>query len=902
MNAHTPFDANQDWTNPYCRNSSNDPMVDALLGNAYHVVRTVYCNLGNLKLIYDFLNKYGMVLGVQSETELKAMPTSASYVRLYGFDNTLKRVVTDYLYVEGDRTGVIPDDPSATGSWILVATSNSDSGEDDGEGKATPPYIPYSYNNGSAIGGETSIPVPAGTVGVPMTVINGYTNLVGYGFTYDASSLTVTLSQPLEPGDEVHLFLTGTPAVPDNPNVSDWVQINWLYNGGYASGGEQVIAIPYTFESVPAIYKNGERYYAGLANKSYAVDASNQRILLTEPLATNDRLIVTIGGESETLIMSDRTIQEVARSANVKDTEIILSTNTTQYLNDKKVIYDVVAQKIYGLPTLPTNVYINSVSNGQLTYSPGNITVDLNPVPGPGIDAANTLRADLASRDLELGDNLLTVKQPFTGSVARTQHSKNTDHVSIKDFGAVGDGVTDDTAAIKAAFAYAATKGKGCTIDIPDGTYLLKEEIVADGDNVQIYLNSVNSGGCSFVWSADSTSQGLRLGTVTPISRFSIYGLTFVTHKVTTAPAVTAVFDRSAPKSLIFQDVSAYGGAVGGTAADGYWGGGLCRAKDPVYPIYEHCYFFGIGGPEAVDKSNLIPSGFLIESTNGVFFNNFRNCFVNNVNNAIWFRTLSTPGIEGSFIESCNFNGVNTGVRYEGYDSGNNGYFPPQLFINNSQIEYLQRAVSVHKAGKVSIRGNLFYADPLNDVALTHVLLEDVESAIITDNYMETRPVHTQCDGVYVAGASQNIQVYNNHIKIPTGKYAVVFGGSSSNCSQSNNLVLGGKEYANTSTNKATNTAENYVINGERSTVLPDGSIMKSGSRVVTLGANGSFTVDWVSPFPNGINTCLPHNGDSDASTGAVTPTVFNVTGMTGVVAGGTSGSSARINYMAVGF
>lgn len=391
MNAHTPFDANQDWSNPYCQNSSNDPMVDALLGNAYHVVRTVYCNLGNLKLIYDFLNKYGMVLGVQSETELKAMPTRASYVRLYGFDNTNKRVVTDYLYVDGDRTGVIPDDPSATGSWILVATSNSDSGGDDGEGKASPPYIPYSYNNGSAIGGETTIPVPAGTVGVPMIVIDGYTNLVGYGFTYDASTLTVSLAQPLEPGDEVHLFLTGTPAVPNNPNVSDWVQINWLYNGGYASGGEQVIAIPYTFESVPAIYKNGERYYAGLADKSYAVDAANQRIILTEPLETNDRLIITIGGESTTLVMSDRTVQEVARSTNVKDSEVILSSNTSQYLNGMKVVYDVVSQKSYGLPSLPTNVYINKVENGQLTYSPGNTTVDLLPVPDSGKEVKDLL-------------------------------------------------------------------------------------------------------------------------------------------------------------------------------------------------------------------------------------------------------------------------------------------------------------------------------------------------------------------------------------------------------------------------------------------------------------------------------------------------------------------------------
>mgnify|MGYP005947449495 CR=1 FL=1 len=478
MNAHTPFDANQDWTNPYCQNSSNDPMVDALLGNAYHVVRTVYCNLGNLKPIYDFLNKYGMVLGVQSETELKAMPTSASYVRLYGFDNTLKRVVTDYLYVEGDCTGVIPDDPSATGSWILVATSNSDSGGDDGEGKASPPYIPYSYNNGSAIGGETTIPVPAGTVGVPMIVIDGYTNLVGYGFTYDASSLTVTLAQPLEPGDEVHLFLTGTPAVPDNPNVSDWVQINWLYNGGYASGGEQVIAIPYTFESVPAIYKNGERYYAGLADKSYAVDAANQRILLTEPLATNDRLIVQIGGESTTFIMSDRTVQEVARSTNVHENEVILSTNTTQYLNDMKVVYDEVAQKSYWLPTLPTNVYIHTVSNGKLTYAPGNIVVDLIEFV-TGAD----LIADTGS------DHVKTKLAGITSSVARTLTSKLRDSVSVLDFGAVGDGTTDDTAAINAALS----SGFKHVYLVAGKTYVVKNGLtVPDGVTFDGYGAKIN--------------------------------------------------------------------------------------------------------------------------------------------------------------------------------------------------------------------------------------------------------------------------------------------------------------------------------------------------------------------------------------------------------------------------
>lgn len=456
MNAHTPFDAKKDWSNPYCQNSSNDPMVDALLGNAYHVVRTVYCNLGNLKLLYDFLNQYGMVIGVQSEAELKALTSDAKYARIYGFSRAGDRQVTDYLYVEGDRTGILPDDTTATGSWITVATSGSaGGGTSSGEGA----YIPWVYSNGSAAGGETTINVPDGTVGVPFIIVNGDMQYVGRGFEFNVDNLSVTLAQPLEEGDEVVFLLTGVPAVPDNPNVSDWIQINWLYNGGYASGGEQVIQIPYTFQSVPAIYKNGARYYAGMTENSYTVDAANQRILLTEPLTTNDRLIVTIGGESETLIMTDRTIQEVARSANVKDTEIILSTNTAQYLNDKKVIYDVVEQKIYGLPSLPTNIYIGSVSKGQLTYSPGNITVDLLPVSNEYTDA---LRSDLAA---ETGSELVTYKSALSGAIARNIHERLSDYVSVKDFGAIGDGVADDGPAINAAFL-AAKK-----VFFPVGTY-----------------------------------------------------------------------------------------------------------------------------------------------------------------------------------------------------------------------------------------------------------------------------------------------------------------------------------------------------------------------------------------------------------------------------------------------
>ncbi|HBV2907675.1 phage tailspike protein [Citrobacter freundii] len=49
-------------------------------------------------------------------------------------------------------------------------------------------------------------------------------------------------------------------------------------------------------------------------------------------------------------------------------------------------------------------------------------------------------KQQLASGADGLGDALVAVKQPYTGSVVRTQHDKNADFISAKDFGATGDG------------------------------------------------------------------------------------------------------------------------------------------------------------------------------------------------------------------------------------------------------------------------------------------------------------------------------------------------------------------------------------------------------------------------------------------------------------------------------
>ena len=136
--------------------------------------------------------------------------------------------------------------------------------------------------------------------------------------------------------------------------------------------------------------------------------------------------------------------------------------------------------------------YAAGTTTPQSTYTSANgATPHANPiildaagrVPGGEIWLTNGLQYKFlikTSADVQIGsyDNIFGVNSvdaeqinytpPFTNSVATNVEAKLAQTVSVADFGAVGDGVTDDSAAIQAAINFAASNGSR-TVFFPKG-------------------------------------------------------------------------------------------------------------------------------------------------------------------------------------------------------------------------------------------------------------------------------------------------------------------------------------------------------------------------------------------------------------------------------------------------
>lgn len=131
------------------------------------------------------------------------------------------------------------------------------------------------------------------------------------------------------------------------------------------------------------------------------------------------------------------------------------------------------------------SIFIDGVYQQKATYTVSGTNIVFSEAPPLGTDNIEII----VISSLPIGSttaDLVGYTPAGTGAVLTTVQAKLRESVSVKDFGAVGDGVTDDTAAIQTAIS----QSYGRKLFFPAGTYIVKSqyggllagEIVAGGN------------------------------------------------------------------------------------------------------------------------------------------------------------------------------------------------------------------------------------------------------------------------------------------------------------------------------------------------------------------------------------------------------------------------------------
>jgi len=118
--------------------------------------------------------------------------------------------------------------------------------------------------------------------------------------------------------------------------------------------------------------------------------------------------------------------------------------------------------------------------------------------------------------------------QGSTGAVNRPINLKLGEFISVKDFGAVGDGTTNDAAAFTAAFAAIVATGKKGVVYVPAGTYKINSSLSVDisfisiwGESATLNFSSLTSGAALVI---NSTVSPPYANAITSISGLQLIG------------------------------------------------------------------------------------------------------------------------------------------------------------------------------------------------------------------------------------------------------------------------------------------------------------------------------------------------------------------------------------------
>jgi hypothetical protein len=208
-------------------------------------------------------------------------------------------------------------------------------------------------------------------------------------------------------------------------------------------------------------------------------------------------------------------------------------------------------------------VFVGGIYQQRDTYTIAGTTLTFTAAPVAGtdnIEVVNFLTTAIGTTD----SSLVTFVPAGTGATTRTAQAKMRDVVSVKDFGAVGDGVADDTAAIQAAIT-ATNPTSGGGVYLPSGTYKVTSTINVANQRVTICGDGVSTN-ILFVPTSDDVCFNFDAGSVLLV-QCAMQDICFYSTDTTYAKTAILLVDIS---SCVFSNIQTksphwHGGTGGST-------------------------------------------------------------------------------------------------------------------------------------------------------------------------------------------------------------------------------------------------------------------------------------------------------------------------------------------------
>lgn len=335
------------------------------------------------------------------------------------------------------------------------------------------------------------------------------------------------------------------------------------------------------------------------------------------------------------------TIQTVAPTANLHATTRLYTLD--KFFQHGVMTKDDVAPTSSAVDILETAA---TAGNSGLWFNPKNGTINLwagnawvtvagTPVTTANLVSTNTVQTLTAAKTFAAG-TVVPFTQTGTGAVARTVDAKLKDTVSVKDFGAVGDGVTDDTTAFVNAIASLVSIGCG-TLLIPKtaNSYRISSTGALSVSNTN-GISIISNGATIACAARSSLNYATGFITGTNVDNLTVDGLRFV----------------------CYDTVSRYG--VSGAAFDSYCNTADFPGKNPK-----------CSAPYFGSLTTIVTNfryGFLLTDVENVVIKNcyFGDNFYQPINFQSTGATTLGTGNKNILIENTTFDGANiTGIFWE---------------------------------------------------------------------------------------------------------------------------------------------------------------------------------------------------------------------------------------------